>query len=159
MELMDFFCAVQPGEKWRSQRNKACSPIAHLGSPDCTWKWRFPPFSKVLFFHIAITILPIWQILCPVSAPSDLPMSLPSCLFLPLLYLLSFFFLMNSDRFKMMHKSAHRACSQICLWWGAFWKPQMHMKNCKIGHLWMGKELRFLEETGVLCILNIFAFF
>jgi len=35
MELMNFFCAVQPGEKWRRQFNKACSRIALSASPDC----------------------------------------------------------------------------------------------------------------------------
>lgn len=35
MELMNFLCAVQPGEKWRRQFNKACSRIALSASLDC----------------------------------------------------------------------------------------------------------------------------
>ena len=44
---MNFLCAVQPGEKWRRQFNKACSRIALSASLDCNCgAWHCSPFLQ-----------------------------------------------------------------------------------------------------------------
>lgn len=127
MDLMDFFCVVQPGEKWISRCNKACSWIAHSGSLERNkGSGIFFLFSLMyaLFFHCHDSSCNVaYPLPCFCSLRPACTSPLPACL--PPRF--SHILLMNDAKRCLWH------CSQICLPWAAFRRSQSTYEELQNG--------------------------
>lgn len=153
MDLMDFFCVVQPGEKWISRCNKACSWIAHSGSLERN-KGSGIFFS--LFSNVRSLFSLSWFFLqCGLS--SALLLLPQACLHLSSTCLSPspFFTYSFNEWCKEVSVALLTDLSPV----SCFQKISKYIwRAAKWGFCWPGKECDFIERIDMLCSLTLFVY-